>query len=340
MCEAASRTVACRGLRYARSGLITKVLKVENYSIVPPTNKMVVQVQASPIHRSDAAIINGSAFGFMKKNDPKRLIGAFPRVGGVEGVGIVVQPDVSHSFEVGDLVWMAPFSGSWADKVSVDPAMCHKILPQHRELAVFGTNLLLAQRLLQGFGRLNSGDVVIQNGGSSFTSLAVAALAKQKGLKVFTAALPGSRFQDTVARHAKFNSTVFEYTAKGLRQMREASGPAALLLNGIGGPLFNEMLKNVKPKGFAVTYGAQSGPGLLFSGSHFPARLVTHTGLFIPAYLNSLSHAAKQTQLEMVLEAMTRVDFSYPVSSATLDTFQNTWDRIAAEGGKGILRFS
>ncbi|KPI82741.1 nuclear receptor binding factor-like protein [Leptomonas seymouri] len=337
--------VASAGWRYARSGPIGQVLNYEKFDLTPDKNEAVVQMLAAPLHRVDAAVVNGTALGRKRVS-----MAAFPRIAGCEGVGRVVRAPATapggaaSPVKEGDTVWVAPVHGTWATNIAVPVMQLHRIDASQQEQAATATAFLLAQQLLEGFARLHNGDVVIQNGGSSLTSLAVSALAKTYGVKVLTASTPGERFADAKARHAKFDSQVFEYNGAGARAMRSAVGKrgAALILNGVGGRYVDSLLKCAGPMSHVVSYGAQRGFGLFISGSSLIYNEVTMAGLFAPTFLNSLSYAERQTKLDFVLKAIAQAGLAYPtVAAPSLEKLPDLWDDIYVTGGrKGLLRIS
>ncbi|KPA80825.1 putative mitochondrial nuclear receptor binding factor-like protein [Leptomonas pyrrhocoris] len=337
--------VASAGWRYARSGPIGQVLALEKFDLTPAKDEAVVQVLTAPLHRVDAAVVNGTALGRKRVN-----MAAFPRIGGCEGVGRVLHVPAAASggaaslVKEGDTVWIAPVHGTWATNITVPVTQLHKIDTSKQQLATTATNFLIAQQLLEGFARLHKGDVVIQNGGSSLTSLAVSALAKEYGVRVLTAATPGERFAEAKARHAKYGTEVFEYNGAGARAMRSAVGKhgAALYLNGVGGRYFDSLLKCVGPMSHVVTYGAQNGFGLFISGSNLIYNEVTMAGLFAPTYLDSLSYGERQTKLDFVLKAIAQAGLTYPmVTAPSLEKLPDVWDDVYVRGGrKGIVAVS
>ncbi|KAL7711079.1 nuclear receptor binding factor-like protein [Lotmaria passim] len=337
--------IASAGWRYARSGPIGQVLAYEKFELMPAKDEAIVQMLTAPLHRVDAAVVNGTALGRKRVN-----MAAFPRIGGCEGVGKVVRAPaatasgVASPVKEGDTVWVAPVHGTWATNIAVPVTQLHKIDPVHRALATTATNFLVAQQLLEGYARLHKGDVVIQNGGSSLTSLAVSALAKAYGVKVLTAATPGERFADAKARHAKYGVEVLEYNGAGARAMQAAVGKrgASLILNGVGGRYFDALLKCAGPMSHVVTYGAQNGFGLFISGSNLIYNEVTMAGLFAPTYLNSLSYGERQTKLDFVLKAIAQAGLTYPtVAAVSLEKLPDVWDDVYVKGGrKGIVEIS
>ncbi|ORC85036.1 putative nuclear receptor binding factor [Trypanosoma theileri] len=328
-----------KGWCYTRYGPLSRVLKMNSFDLDASKDEVIVDVAMAALHRTDAAVVNGTALGRKRVS-----LSSFPRIGGSEGVGKVVSAAGSKNVREGDTVWVAPIHGTWATRIAVNHNMVHKIDPKFAQLAVNASNFLVAQHLLNGYTRLRKGQVVLQNGGSSITSLAVSALAKTYGVKVLTASSPGERFHGAKERHAKYGSEVFEYNGKGARLARQAIGNtgATLYLNGVGGRHFDTFLSLLGGGGHAVSYGAQNGVGLMVSGSNLIYNEVTMQGLFLPSYLETLSYNERQTQLEFVLAQLSSLGFSYPTTSASsLDDLPNIWDQVFVHGGKkGILVLS
>ncbi|KAH9588759.1 alcohol dehydrogenase [Trypanosoma melophagium] len=325
-----------KGWCYTRYGPVSRVLKMDSFDLLSNKDEVIVDVGMAALHRTDAAVVNGTALSKRRVS-----LSSFPRVGGSEGVGRVLSAGASKNVRDGDTVWVAPIHGTWATRIAVNHNMVHKIEPKFAELAVYASNFLVAQHLLNGFTRLRKGQFILQNGGSSMTSLAVSALAKTCGVKVLTASTPGERFYGAKERHAKYGSEVFEYNGKGARAMRQAMGNvgAALYINGVGGRFFDTFLGLLGSGGHVVSYGAQNGVGLMVSGSNLIYNEVTMQGLFFPSYLETLSYNERQTQLEFVLAQLLSLGFSYPtVSASSLGELPNVWDQVFVQGGKkGML---
>ena len=330
------KKVSTQGWRYSRAGPISRVLKLEKYDVAPKSSDVVVKVTSAPLHRTDSAIINGTATGREKAS-----LQAFPRVGGCEGVGVVVSSGSSKHVKDGDTVWVAPINGTWAETIAVDAELVHKIDPSKRLAAAFASNFILAQRLLNGYGRVNADDVIIQNGGSSLTALAVSAFAQAQKKTVLTVASSGSRFDAAVLRHKTYNSQVFEYSGKGARALKKTLGTkkVALYLNGVGGRSFNEFLKLVGANGNVVSYGAQNSFGIMWSGSNQIYKEITIEGIYLPQYLRTLSYDQRQTQLDFALNAATDAKIKYPTEVVTaLSDLPAAWDKVFVSGAsKGLV---
>ena len=326
-------SVTTRAFTYARRGPINSVLKLNKVELATTADTVVVQTLQAPLHRTDAAVINGTALG-----KAKPIAGGFA-IGGSEGVGKVVSAGASKAVKAGDTVWVSPINGCWSEKVAVAPEAVLKIDPAHVELATVAASLLTAQRLTSAVAK---GDVIVQNGGSGIVSLAVSALAQKKGATVLTAAAPGDRFAAAAQRHKGFGSELFEATPAGARKMAAAAKGknVSTFLNG-GGKYFNEFSKVISDKGTVVTYGAQSGRSLTYAPAPMIYRSVTLSTFYLPAYLAGLTLEQRQALLDETLKALAEAKFAYPTTVAKgLDGFAEVWDSTFVKGGsKGILKF-
>lgn len=327
--------IATRGWRYHRCGPIAQVLKLESFDLPVSKDQVVVKVSRTPLHRVDSAIVNGSALGHKKAT-----VAAFPRIGGCEAVGTVVRPGASKSVKEGDSVWVAPITGAWAETIVADASLVHKIDPKHSSLATTASNLVMAQHLLSS-QRLGAGDVVVQNGGSSLTALAIAALAQDRKLTVISAALPGDRFTSSAARLKTFGSALVPYTSKGALGAKAAMGTksAALFLNGVGGSSFNDFVKLLGANGNVVSFGAQNSFGLMWAGSNQIYNQLTFQGFYLPRYLQQTPYQDRQHMLDSVLHSLAGKKFSYPIDEVKgLAQLPTVWDKSFVSGGaKGIL---
>lgn len=339
-------------MRYARAGPIAHVLKREAVPVARlarPTDALVKLLHA-PLHRSDASVINGTAAGRVYSaasappGVPQFNLGSFPRTGGAEGLGKVLDPGTAEGVKAGDLIWIPPMvgTGTWATHAVVDTskavivdAETQKQLPL--ELLSCATGLITAHRLFSKTlpTALKSGDTIVQNAGSSLVSVAIAALAKANGVTVITGANE-ERLETARKVHAAFGSLVVSSDTKGAREAKAKMGGSAkarAFFNGSGGASFNAYLKLLADGGHCVTYGAQNGFGLMWSGSHHFWRDVTISGINTPRYLLGLTKEQRAAALRDAVVALSAAKFSFPIVAASLDQFEAAWDDTVREGG-------
>jgi NADPH:quinone reductase-like Zn-dependent oxidoreductase len=341
----ASAAVAS-GYRFARFGPIGEVLKLEQFTpvVVNPNAQVIVQPKLAPMHRTEAAVVNGTAANASK---------AFPKVAGFEGIATVVDSAANATLKNGDWVYVAPSAGAtvgaglWCTRNVV---AAEQLVPVSQ--AAVASNPLVAclSCFLTAHGvveaaSLAASDVVVQNGGSSLTSLAVTALCKQRGIKVVTAAAAGPRFAAAEKRHkAAGAELVVPYSAAGARSAAKAigKGGARAFLNGVGGRPFNDFLKlAAADSSRCVTYGAQSSYGLMWSGSQVVFKNLTIKGFYLPRYLAQLDARARQDKVNAALDLAKALSGQYPVEIVkALDGVPAAWDRLFVEGGKSVIQLA
>lgn len=327
--------IATKGWRYSRCGPIASVLKLDSFDIPVAKDDVVVKIRYAPLHRVDSAIVNGSALG-RKINGTLK---GFPRIGGSEGVGTVVRSGSAKNLKEGDTVWIAPINGTWSETTVCDANLVHKIDPKHALLAATASNFIVARQLLAQSGA--SGSVVIQNGGSSLTALAVAALAQESKTTVLTAATQSERFVSAESRLKLYGSSLFPYSSAGSAAMRKAIGSrdARLFLNGVGGRSFNDFVKLLGDDANVCSFGAQNSYGLMWAGSNQIYKQITMRGFFLPRHLKATPYEERQANLDLVLDALAAKNLKYPTEeSKGLEGLPTVWDKLFVRGGaKGML---
>jgi NADPH:quinone reductase-like Zn-dependent oxidoreductase len=343
---------AAQAYRFARYGSIGEVLQLQKFApaITNGASQVLIEPKIVPVHRTEAAIVNGTAANTTSTS--------FPKTAGFEGLAVVADAASNKSnLKNGDWVYVLPsdgakFAGTWCNKnvVSTD------ILVPVQQAAVSGNPLasclscfLTASALLDNAtsaSALAKGDVVVQNGGSSLTSLAVSALGKQRGLKIVTAASAGPRFAAAEKRHKALGSEVVQYDAEGARKAAKIVGAtgAKAFFNGVGGRAFNDFLKLAGEGNFetrCITYGAQNSYGLTFAGSQLVFRNITLKGFYLPRYLQSLSEKERIAKVNAALELAKELKGQYPVEIIkNLEGLPAVWDKLYVEGGsKGVIQF-
>lgn len=327
--------IATNGWRYSRCGPIGSTLSLQKFDLPVRNDDVVVRMKYAPLHRVDAAVVNGSVLGRSGKTTSPKV---FPRIGGSEGVGTVVRPGNSKFVKEGDTVWVAPLQGTWAETVTCESNLVHKIDQKNALLAATASNFVLAQQLLEG---VKGGSTIIQNGGSSLTALAVATLAQERRITVLSAAAKSDRFADAGKRLKLVGSQLFEYSPSGARGMKSALGEkdVRLFLNGVGGNNFNSFVKLVGSNGHVISFGAQNSFGLMWAGSNQIFKQLTFRGFFLPRYLAETPYEVRQSHIDELLRTLSSKDFKYPVEQVKLGDLPQLWDKTFVKGAtKGIVQ--
>ena len=352
--------MAAQGYRFARYGPIADVLSLQKFTpaLTNPATQVIIEPKFVPIHRTDAAVINGTG---------ANTTNSFPKTAGYEGIAVVADAaSNTRGLKNGDWVYVLPslenFAGTWCNKAVVSSNILvpiNKADIDGNPLASALSCFLTAQGLYESAAASNNitdfskNDVLVQNGGSSLTSLAVSAIGKQKGLKIVTSATAGtSRFAAAEKRHKAFGqSELFEYTAQGARKANSKLGfkngdGARAFFNGVGGSPFNDFMKLAPTSSCVscsvITYGSQHSFGLTFAGSNLIFKNISSMkGFYLPRYLSNLSEEQRTQKVQSALQLAKQLKGQYPVEVVKgLDGLPSVWDKLYLEGGaKGVIQF-
>ena len=332
---------------------------------------IVVKMTHVPLHRSDAALANGTAYGAFAK---QRLEGASvfaeralngavaaatntPRGVGAEGVGVIVDAGgVTRggrnpgNLKEGDVVWVSPSAaprGTWATHTVAAAEHCHKLpaaaAANKDKAALVAGTAMAARALLLAHGGAQQ-DVLV-SGGSGLLALLAANMAATgaagvpKANSVVAAASAGARFAAAKERLTKAGAkAVVEYSAAGAAKQLPKGFQPGLFLSGVGGRAASSFCGAMAPNGTVVHYGAQHGPGLVLATSHHMALGLTTTGFFLPRALAQMEYGARQAAFEAALTAALACPVVYPTKAAKgLDSLAGAWDAAYVGGGAKVL---
>jgi NADPH2:quinone reductase len=209
--------------------------------------------------------IDAEAVGVNFKDIRQRLglvpVDEFPFVPGMEAAGIVdaVGPGVDR--EVGDRVVARVHSGAYAESV-VAPADLLFDVPKalsFTEAAGLPVQYLTAYGVLFNRGELAAGDRVLIHAAAGGVGTAAVQLAADAGAEVFATASTAEKLDlaaELGADHGiDYTETVFE---EEVGRLTDGEG-VDLVLDGVGGDVFERSLEALAPYGSVVTYGAASG---------------------------------------------------------------------------------
>eukprot|EP00672_Neobodo_designis_P018529 CAMPEP_0174839146 /NCGR_PEP_ID=MMETSP1114-20130205/7857_1 /TAXON_ID=312471 /ORGANISM="Neobodo designis, Strain CCAP 1951/1" /LENGTH=444 /DNA_ID=CAMNT_0016073267 /DNA_START=196 /DNA_END=1530 /DNA_ORIENTATION=+ len=332
------RMVASEGWRFARHGNPSKVLQYEKFRIPfeRRSNQVVVKMLSAPVHAHDKQYIEGQ-YGHVKPMQ-------YPAVGGTEGVGIVeeVGSNVQLGVKEGDMVWVNnPRVGTWATHI-VTHSNNIDVLPNRPDLELewlgsMGT-FHAAYQLINGFQKLEPGDVVLQNGASGAISQLCCAFARQRGLKmVQTMQLGRTEHTHLVVRYKQCGAyAVVPYSYARTNYMRRLLSdlpPPKLFLNHTGGPLASTTVKLLGDEGTVVTYGSKSKQPIQVANSDLIARDLKFRGFFLPTHMEQQSREARMRTHQTIIENMTLSQgFSgfrgqrFKMQGDSAFAFMNAWD--------------
>ena len=247
-------------------------LKVEEVQQPEPkAGEVVVKLKYAALNRRDVFITKGMYPG-MK----------LPSILGADGAGVVsAVGEGTSGVEVGSEVIIdsgigwgeddrksnpdfyilgMPVDGTYAQYVAV-PAENIYQKPAHldwKETAALPLAGVTAYRALVARGEVRQGENVLIPGIGSGVALYVLQMAVAKGANVYVTSSSEEKIRRAVELGAKggVNYRDSDWT----KQLRKMMGNADLIVDGVGGPSFNQLLNLTAEGGRIVSYGATNGP--------------------------------------------------------------------------------
>jgi NADPH:quinone reductase-like Zn-dependent oxidoreductase len=250
-------SASIQALRYERHGLPAEVLEEVIMTLpAPGPGEVKVALRCAAIHYSDLGLINGT-YGKLRE---------LPAVGGREGVGEVVALGAGvRGLKPGTRVRMPEDMGVWREAVVAKAAELYPIpagVPDEQAAMAF-INPPTAWLLLQHIVKLERGDWLMQNAGTSAVGLLVTQLARHFGWNCISVVRDVA-----VAEHLRQNgaaAVVAEDSGYEKNPAKLTGGaPIKLALNAVGGESVGRLCRAVGPGGTVVTYGGVTAEPMRF----------------------------------------------------------------------------
>jgi len=325
-------------LVYSEYGNPNRVLKLEE-TPTGSSDKVHVKMLAAPINPADINMIQGT-YG---------VSATFPAIGGNEGVGVVENPGNS-SLRKGD--WVIPASagfGTWRTDSFVDAdALCK--VPNNIPVeyaATMAVNPCTAWRMLEDFVTLQSGDVVIQNGANSMVGLAVAQIAKARGIKVinvvrsrdndtdkFVSGLKSQGLDLVITEEQLASSKEFASLTKGLPKPK-------LALNCVGGQSATNVARSLSNNGVMVTYGGMSRKPILVPTGALIFNNLTFRGFWMTRWNSNNPLSVREDMLNQIGALINEKKLKFNFVSFPLAQYEKALE-LSCEGRKDakvLLKF-
>ncbi len=224
-----------------------------------------------------------------------------PMTPGLEVAGVVEGADEGGMFEVGDHVAAILTHGGYAE-FTCAPATHAFRLPANmpfEDAAALTVNYLAAHHFLFAMGNLHPGDRVLVHGAAGGVGVAVAQLAKARGLEVFGVAGPSKQeFLRSLGVHRPIDYSKEDF---GEVVRREAPGGVEMVIDAVGGQSFRTSYNLLAPTGRLVVAGfstpltrkgkpslATALAGLLAMPKFRPMRLLNENKAVIGVHLGRL----------------------------------------------------
>jgi trans-2-enoyl-CoA reductase len=303
------------------------VIEAIEFELPPPgAGEVLIEVLAAPINPSDVLTLTGE-YG---------MLPPLPAVGGMEGVGKVVQlgEAVDH-LTVGQRVMLMGVGGTWtthllANAKQLTPLPAGMDVQQQAMMTVNPPTALL---LLSEFVKLERGDWVIQNAANSAVGGYLVQIARKRGLKTVNIVRRDSAVQPLVDA----GGDVVLVEGKDLqKRVAEATGGGQIRLgmDAIGGVATERLARSVANGGTVVNYGLLSGENCQLSGASLVFRDLTLRGFWLATWYKEASAEqrgvvfAKLGQMIAEGSLSARIQAAYPIEKISKAV------AVAAAGGR------
>jgi len=303
------------------------VIEAVKFELPPPAaDEVMIEVLAAPINPSDVLTLTGD-YG---------MLPPLPAVGGMEGVGKVVQlgESVDH-LSKGQRVLLSGVGGTWTTHLLANAKQLVP-LPDSSDVqqqAMMTVNPPTALLLLTDFVKLEQGDWVIQNAANSAVGGYLVQIAKKRGLKTVNIVRRESAVQPLVDA----GGDVVLVDGKDLqKRVTEATGGGEVRLgvDAIGGVATERLARSVANGGMVVNYGLLSGENCQFSGASLIFRDITLRGFWLAKWFrdaNAGQRGAVFSELGQMIadrSLSARIQATYPIDQIKKAV------AVAAAGGR------
>jgi len=260
----------------------------------PGDGQVLLKMISAPVTPHDLAMVGGVG----------EVRARLPCAAGLMGVGEVVASGPGAKATVGGKVVVAlPGIGTWQSQaLAPDAAVCTVPSSLSTEAAAALVSAALpAQLLLDNFTNLQSGDVVVCNGGDSPVGVALVQLAKAMGLKI-AAVVSDEAGEEVKAKLTSLgaDAVISNASSSGGRAALRELGAAKLAVNLVGGKSTQALTKALGPGGVLVTAGGKarqgvevSVPALIFNG-------IEVKGFSLVRWLSMTPPEEKQSAIEVL----------------------------------------
>lgn len=211
--------------------------------------QLLVRVRAAALNYPDLLMTRGDY----------QLKPMLPFTLGMEMAGEVVECDPHSGFRPGDRVAAGTRLGAFAELVTVDAVAARPIPPgiDDAAAAALGAAYLTAYVALARLGRLRAGEWVLVHGATGGVGLATLDLARALGARVIAT----SRSPDKLAVVEREYRPDAVLPASGFREAVKdlTGGGADVIVDPVGGDIFDESMRSVAFGGRLLVVGFTSG---------------------------------------------------------------------------------
>jgi len=320
-------------LRYERTGLPAEVIEAVALDLpAPGPGEALVALRCAAIHYSDWGLINGT-YGKAR---------SLPAVAGREAVGEVVAmgPGVA-GLKIGAVVRMPEEAGVWREAVVAKAAELFPIPPgvPTEQAAMAFINPPTAWQLLRGFVKLERGDWLAQNAGTSAVGVLVAQLSRHWGYQCL------SVVRDAAAEKVLLAAGAAAVAAEDSGYEKNAAkwtggAPIRLALNAVGGESVARLCRAVAPGGVVVTYGGVSAEPLRFPTRYLIFNDIQLRGFWLDHWLRAQPAAEVRAMMGEIFGLLREGVLAQPIAARyPLGEWRAALEHAfrAGKGGKVML---
>jgi len=292
----------------------------------PAAGEVLIEVLAAPINPSDILTLTGD-YGMLPE---------MPAVGGMEGVGKVIQlgESVDNSL-MGQRVLLSGVGGTWTSHLLANASTLVRVPGgvDTKQQSMMTVNPPTALLLLSEFVDLQPGDWVIQNAANSAVGGYLVQIARKRGIRTINVVRRESAVQPLLNAGGDVVLTDGQELQK---RIVEATGGGKIRLgvDAIGGAATERIARSLVEGGMVVNYGLLSGEPCQLSGASLVFRDLTLRGFWLAKWYREASAEQSGTMFaelgQMIADGSlsARVQTSYPIDQIKKAV------AVAAAGGR------
>lgn len=275
----------------------------------PKLGEMLIAVERSSVNYVDIRERQGTY------NRPETHVGGIelPHVPGLQAVGrVIAAASEDDKPWIGKkVVAYTPNGGGYAEKVIADTRFCVEI-PESANADLFAAlpnQGLTAYLLLTASTQIQSDESVLVQGASGGVGSLAVQIAKILGAgKVIGTASTGEKL-DFIRSLGADDAVDYTHDDWPKRVLENTGGRGVdVLLESIGGDIFEQNFECLAPFGRYVIFGSTRGPGQPFAPRRLMQKSQTMTGFYLPVFLAKpeLIHAGMEFLVKATLEEKLR----------------------------------
>ena len=181
---------------------------------------------------------------------------------GLEGTGVIVEKgEKVEGYEIGDRVIVGTQSGTYAEYVKVHYSRVFPAFPNYslKENAAVAGSYMTAMVALREMGRVRGGETILVQAAAGALGMSTCQLAKAMGLKVAGTASRAEKI-DFLREKIGIDLAINYTTQDFVQEIRKWTGGKGVnvVLESVGGKVFQDSLRVLAPTGRIVLVGATS----------------------------------------------------------------------------------